>query len=540
MRGQRRTAWSVLLIGVLLAAAAWLPFAAGEVQPPKAAPPEPAAAVLAIAPADATLGPAATTAIDAGEPDTTPAAVPTVPLREAIAAAVPPNADANGIVVRVVDPERRPIGAAVVTVIAGERDLARETTGPDGRTTLPSWSAAVRASALGHWPTTANVANTGAVHELILAKAPRLRGRVFRNDGRVQAGADVILLPVVADRSGAPNALPPDTPKVRTDDRGAFELPWPDPAPRDLIVTAEGAGAAVCAALTAASCGGAPLVIVLADEARLVGLVHADSGPRPRGIEIWTTTVAALPGHLGPPAPAHFGQLLASAPVDGRGAFAVGGLPAGEVWLAEPASGAAVRFELEPGAVRHAVLATPAPAHVDGVVSGTTAGVTVFLFGGARWSFTTECRADGTFTFPPVPPGRYLLGTATVLAPALHAAVQDFVLRGRGDAARVIEIAAGECHHARLDSPAATTGGIVGRAFVGSESPTAFTVLVDSVPWAGARRQRTTLADDGTFELRDVAPGEYDVRLLRGDSPVANVPCRVRAGTATSLTLTPQ
>ncbi len=456
--------------------------------------------------------------------------------------AVPAEADAPapsvvgepvaGRVVLVVDDSGAPIEMATVVVIDGERDFATARSDEKGRAVLPAPAQHVRGSAVGHWPATLALVGDGDA-VLRLPRAPRLVGRVFAPDGRPLAAAEAALLPAIAGRRAFPSVLPPGACVGRSDASGRFELPWPLDASHDLVVRARGTGGAVVPALTAAACGGEQ-VVLMSVSARVHGTV---AGAVPRGdgpIEVWSGAPDAARPRLGPLGPPPDGQWLAQASLHGD-AYAVDDLPSGPAWVVWPDAGAAVACVLVAGASLRVDLAAAAPALVAGTVASGS-GVEVFLYGGPRYTHVVRTAAHGAFAFPPVPPGDYLLG-ATGASSSLHGLVQEWLLHGRSDHARSLTVRAGERLDVDLPSPQPGVGAIAGHAHRAGVPAATCAVEVESVPFVGARRRRLAVDAQGAFACGELPPGEYDVRLVLGETELARVACRVRAGAPTTVTL---
>lgn len=446
--------------------------------------------------------------------------------------------DAEDLQVAVVDDREQPVAGAVVTTIDGERDLARARTDATGRAVV-SLPGTVRVTAAGHWPTTTVVPRQGGSCRIELARAPRLRGLVFAADGTPRAGARVVLLPMLANRRGWPMTLPPQAPVAVADARGAFELPWPDAGLHDLAVTATGDAPTVVPALRAGSVDTAPLVVVLAAAAQLTGRAQVGARPLPHArVEVWS---AAEPGAAAAPAvatPWLGGQLLATTATDGVGAFTFAGLPPGTAWAILPDEAeAAVRIELRAGVPATVQLDAAPRATLGGELDPRQAGAEVFLFGRGRCLHTVVTTATGAFTFPPVPPGCYLVGSAEDPA-AVHTTVQEFVLHGRGAGGQVVDLTAGASRQVVVPAGGVATGGIEGVAFVAGQPAGGHAVVLESVPPVGARRRRTEADAGGAFRLESLPLGDYDVQLVANDGRVlARAPCRVQRGGGTTLTL---
>jgi hypothetical protein len=435
-------------------------------------------------------------------------------------------------VVLVVDDAAAPIAGATVVVMDGERDFEVARSDEQGRAFLPATASHVRGSAVGHWPATLAFCSDGEA-VLRLPRAPRLVGRVFAPDGRARAAVDAVLLPAIAGRRAFPSALPPAAWVGRSDASGRFELPWPLDAPHDLVLRAPGTGGAVLPALTAAACG-SELGVWLTAPARVHGTV---AGVLPRGvggIEVWSGAADAGRPRFGPPGPPPDGQWLARAALRGD-AYAADDLPPGPAWIVWPDAGAAVACVLVAGSDLRVDLVAAAPALVGGTV-GNGNGAEVFLYGGPSYTHVVRAAEHGAFAFPAVPPGDYLLG-AVGASSSLHTAVQECLLHGRSDHARWLVVRAGERRVVDLPAPQPSVGAIAGQAHRAGVPAAACTVVVESVPFVGARRRRLDVDAQGAFGCAELPPGEYDVRLLLGATELARVACRVRAGTSTNVAL---
>ncbi len=442
------------------------------------------------------------------------------------------------LVVRVLDDRRQPIPAATVTVIEGERDLHPSRSDSNGEAAVPEWAQRVRGTAPGHWPAELALGN-GGERCVLLPRARLLHGRVFLADGRPAVQATLALLASVPHRCAFPASLPPAATRTQSDAKGAFSLPWPDPGVHDLVVRAAGTGGAVLAGLSATECGTAPLLVHLQHGASLVGTVlDAAALPIRARLEVWSRS--AVPGtpRLGPADVAGDEQLLQTTQANADGTFAVDDLPAGPAWLVCPDLGARVAVTLAAGTTASAQLAVPAAAQVRGRVD-TAQPTTVFLFGGARHTHRTRSAADGAFEFPPVPPGRYLLGAvADDAAPGMHAAVQQFLLLGHCDHAHEYVLAAGEQRHVLVPAPTPPSGAVAGQAFVEGQPAVAFAVVLDPIPYVGARARTLAIAVDGSFHGSDLVPGDYEARLVTAGKTSASATCRVLAGSTSTLLLT--
>ena len=436
----------------------------------------------------------------------------------------------------VVDDGEHPVAGATVTTIDGERDLAVVRTDDAGIAAVAKDAGIVRVTAAGHWPTTTAVATIGPCR-ITLVRAPRLRGSVFAADGTPHGGARVALLPTLEGRRGWPASLPPQAPMTSTDASGAFELPWPDANVHDLVATAPGAAPTVVAALRADPFATAPIVIVLTAPARLAGNARRADQPLPHArVEVWSSTWTGAPAAGA--SPWLVGQLLAATSTDATGAFSVGGLPFGGAWAVLPdEGGAAIRIELQAGALTTVQFEAALRATLAGELRPPSPGAEVFLFASARCLHTVRTTADGAFTFPPVPPGRYLVGGAADPA-AVHAAVQEFLLGSHGTGSQVVDLAAGEARRVILASATTNVGGLSGQAFVAGQPASGHFVVLESVPPIGARRRRAVVADRGAFHFGSLVPGDYDALLVDGDGNVlVRRSCRVHCGGDATLIL---
>lgn len=450
-----------------------------------------------------------------------------------------PTEVVGGCTVCVVDDSERPVAGATVTTIDGERDLAVVRTDDAGIAAVTKDGGSVRVTAAGHWPTTTAVLATIGPCRITLVRAPRLRGSVFAADGTPHGGARVALLPTLDGRRGWPASLPPQAPVTSTDASGAFELPWPDANVHDLVATAPGAAPTVVAALRADPFATAPVVLVLAAPARLAGSARRADRPLPHArVEVWSSTWTGAPAAGA--SPWLVGQLLAATSTDATGAFAIEGLPFGGAWAVLPdEGGAAIRLELRAGALTTVQFEAALRATLAGELRPPSAGAELFLFASGRCLHTVRTTAEGAFTFPPVPPGRYLVGAAADPA-VVHAVVQDFVLGGGGTGGQVVDLAAGETRRVIVAATTTAVGGISGQAFVAGQPAHDHFVVLESVPPVGARRRRAVVADGGAFHFASLAPGDYDAQLVRVDGRVlARSPCRVCCGGDTTLTLAP-
>lgn len=475
--------------------------------------------------------------------EATPAAAEgTAPTKAALATNARPPAPrppdvVSGSTVCVVDDSERPVAGAIVTTIDGERDLAVTRTDDTGIAALAQEGGSIRVTAVEHWPTTMTVTTTNGPCRITLVRAPRLRGSVFDADGTPRRGARVALLPTLASRRGWPASLPPQVPVTETDASGAFELPWPDANVHDLVATATAAAPTVVSGLHAGLCSTAPVAVVLTAEARVAGSARLADRPLPHArVEVWSSTSTI--GPAADAAPWRGGQLLAATSTDATGAFAIEGLPPGGAWAVLPDEGSsAFRIELQAGALTTVQFDAALRATLAGELSQAGPGAEVFLFASARCLLTVQTTADGAFTFPPVPPGRYLVGGAVDPA-AVHAAVQEFLLRGHAPAGQVVDLAPGESRRVVLAPAATNVGGLTGQAFVAGQPASGHFVVLESVPPIGARRRRAVVADHGGFHFGALVPGDYDALLVGGDGNVlVRSPCRVRCGGDATLIL---
>jgi len=494
----------------------------------------PLATSPSVEPANLVAAPVASVAARPAPSDEPAAALPTTTTHaDADASAtnvvVSPAADR---VVSVVDDVGAPIVMASVVVIEGERDFATALSDEKGRALIPLTALHVRGSAFGHWPATLALVGDGDA-VLRLPRAPRLIGRVFAPDGRPLAVAEAALLPAIAGRRAFPSALPKGACVGRSDASGRFELPWPLDASHDLVVRSPGTGGAVLPALTAADCN-SELVVWLTASARVQGTV---AGAVPRGggrIEVWSGGADAALPRLGPPGPPPAGQWLAQASLQGD-TYAVDDLPSGPAWVVWPDAGVAVACVLVAGDSRRIDLEAAAPALVAGTVANAN-GAEVFLYGGPSHTHVVRAAEHGAFVFPPVPPGDYLIG-ATGTSSSLHAVLQEWLLHGRSDHARFVKVRAGERLVVELPKPQPGVGAIAGLAHHAGIPAASCAVVVESVPFVGARRRRLAVDAQGAFACAELPPGEYDVRLLLGETELARVACRVHPGVPTNVTL---
>ena len=540
----RALVYVLLAVAALAAAWLWADEAFGKaVAPPPAAPrdvaaPAPTSAARAAGPGEGAPAQDAPRPSPIGlhterdsephrESDSGPAAPPAAPFE-------------------VVDDAGAPIAGAIVTAVDGERDLASVVTDLRGEVQVRDVPDAFdfQVTARGFLPQRGHRAATEARTRVVLAAAPRLHGRVFDAAGKPIAGARAVLLPVVAGRLVPPPALPPHTPEAWTDADGRFLVPWPDTAPRDLVVTANGFAPCVAAALSAERQGETAFAVTLFDGAFVVGTARDPAGtPLANvGVELWWTGSSTVPRSVSA-VPWPEGRLLAQTTTAADGSFAFRDLPACDlavVGLLPTHGGSSWRGPLLHGAGAEVELVAATAASVRGTVRGARPGAVVFFYEGPRFLRTAAVATDGSFALDDLPPGRYLVGTAVPpVGDTLHLAVQARIT-GRGpDLATEIDLAPGERRELALTAPATTTGVAVGTAVVGGRPAVAHRVVLRSVTGEGAWVRRTVVAEDGSFACADLQPGDYDVELCATDDarPLATQGCRVFAGQATRVTL---
>lgn len=465
-----------------------------------------------------------------------PAASPAGPLPTAAAAAA-------GLAFEVVDADERPIAGALVTAVRGALEVAAANTDERGRARLTAvpGDGEFRVRAHGFLEVGGRADPNAAWQRVALAAAPVLRGRVLGPDGGPLAGARALLLPRQPDRRAAPAALPPGCQGADSDAAGGFVLPWPSLSPHDLVVTAKGCAPHVTHALDPIAQGDRVRLVPLLAAAQVAGrALRADGGGLAFArIELWTAAprAAVAACAVGAFEPWRSGELLATGIADREGAFAIADLPAGMAWVACGAGiGGAALVPLAVGETSAVTLCAPASGEIAGAASGAPAGGRMFLHGDA--TRFAPIAADGTFRFPGVPPGRYLLGVAQEpLPPRLAAALQQLAAEGVTPFGIVVDLAPGERRIADVP-PLPSAVGSIGGSACAAGLPVAG-AAVEVLPATGAAPVgRGDVGADGGFRVDGLPPGDYVVRLLRGPGPAAaTAACRVHPGSSTIVEL---
>jgi hypothetical protein len=352
----------------------------------------------------------------------------------------PPAARGTGLILgQVVDAATgQPIADAVVTYMGQESGrgrgrgpqppaaglpppLLRFVTGTDGRFVLrdlPAGQIQIEVTASGYLNGRAGQAHPeGMVRPVVLAEGERngsvrirlwkygvISGRITDETGEPAVGAQVRVV-----KRGATGGLPlAFSSPGRTDDRGVYRISTLAPGDYYVIVpqTQSTFPAIVFERLSQAMLGGNPMASLSSFEA-LEALSSSDTSAmtNPGGITlvddlIWSSSFPGAPG------PRPDGRLVSYTPLVYPGATSLAEASPVTVRSGEERSGIDVQLRLVPS------------SRIAGVVTGATGpvastGVRLLLDDGAFTSTidieaaTTVTRADGSFLFLGVPPGRY-------------------------------------------------------------------------------------------------------------------------------------
>jgi hypothetical protein len=301
--------------------------------------------------------------------------------------------------------------------------LLRYVTGTDGRFVLrdlPAGQIQIEVTASGYLNGRAGQAHPeGMVRPIVLADGERngsVRIRLWRHgviSGTItdETGEPAVGAQVRAVKRGGAGGILPFTSSApgRTDDRGVFRLSTLSPGDYYVIVpqTQSTFPAAVLERLSQAMLGGNPLESLGSFEA-LEALSSSDGAAmmaNPGGITriddlIWTSSFAGAPG------PRPDGRLISYTPLVYPGATSLAEATPVTVRSGEERSGIDVQLRLVPS------------SRISGIVTGATGpvantGVRLLVDDGAFTSTidveaaTTVTRADGSFLFLGIPPGRY-------------------------------------------------------------------------------------------------------------------------------------
>lgn len=408
-----------------------------------------------------------------------------------------------------------PVAGAVVELRGDQRLVT--SSGPDGRARfegVAGGGAVLHAAAAGHAPARQLVAvPDGAVDEpvqvrIALERGAAVRGRVVDSDGAPVAGARV----VAVDTGALLDLQDAEHDGAASDAEGHFELPAVAAGTYRAVATAAGHPRSSSEPFT--SDGQRPVTgveVVLAQGGTIAGRVVGRGG-RPAAwarVRVEPAGDAIRPGVLG-------GMGRRAATADAEGAFRIEGLKRTELdvlAVGERASSEPLRVDLR---------ASPTAEDLELrlVVDGRIAGRVVDGRGRPVAEVTVSAAADiwaqgldsaaslrgrasdltdggGNFALEGLPEGRYRLRASRSAGAFVHHFRPGVAARtGDEDVELVLE----------------REGGLRGRVvFAGGGSPQRFSVAVGGppgVPFA---------SPDGGFELPEVPPGEYTVRV-HGDA----------------------